>query len=267
MQGASSTPTREGFPWVIDLFPPVPEPLAELERRRVELAAAPDDPARIHPFAQAQLIVGLYEPTPQHEPDLHLREASDSYARLLDRISGEAYARSDYVVFEAALVALLLGDEAAFKDKSLRLLREYPSSDTDPYIYLAFGEVLLEQQQVDNGIKLLERAEEFQQPHVRAYASHALAWAHLSTQPPQPRRALAHFVEVIKISKTLQSTQPDAATALRTSARRGLVGPYAEVGNPRKATVFFEQIGTGPDEEDMVDEMLSLLAQTQRASP
>ena len=249
-----------------DLFPPVPEPLAELERRRIELAAAPDDPARIHPFAQAQLIAGLYEPTP-HEPERHLRGASDAYARLLDRMSGEAYARPNDVVFEAALVALLLGDEAAFKDKSLRLLREYPSSDTDPYIYLAFGEVLLDQQQFDNGIKLLERAEEFQQPHVRAYASHGLAWAHLSTQPPQPTRALAHFVEVIKISKTLQSTQPGAATALRTSARRGLVGPYAQVGNPRRAAVFFEQIGTGPGEEDMVDEMLSLLAQTQRATP
>ena len=37
--------------------------------------------------------------------------------------------------------------------------------------------------------------------------------------------------------------------------------PYAVVGDPRKARTFFEHVGRGPGDEDLVDEMLARLAE------
>ena len=81
----------------------------------------------------------------------------------------------------------------------------------------------------------------------------------MQASPADHEQALHAFVRAIEESQRPEPKLARSGAALRIAARRDLVAPYAAVGRPDKVRAFFEHVGRGPGEENMVDEMLRLL--------
>jgi tetratricopeptide (TPR) repeat protein len=227
------------------------------EQRAIERVLSEPAPAPAPAHAPA--------PAPEADPPVASRPAFAWLADLPPRAGAldEADVRAE-AVFARFVGALSSGDTDAWRRVALELVRDAPTSPRIPYVYLAFAEASLDTGRPDQAIAFLDRVLTFSDPYARMFAFHDLGWAHMQTDPPDHAKALAAFASAIQESQRDELRSPASARALRTAARRDLVRPYAVVGRPDRARDFFARVGRGPADEDMVDEMLSLLAATPR---
>lgn len=256
---------RDDFPWLADFITRTndPDPVGRLERLRSEVEADPEDLGARHRLGGAHLELAVHGPAHEHDPLRHLKQAEQGYEGL---VSDPALARDmhgDEAVFNRALIAMLGRDDLVFKENALRLIREYPQSTQTPYVYLAFAEDMLDRGDIRSAIKLLEKVIQHENVHAGAFALHDLGAAFMLSDPAEPRRALESYVGAIRRTQRPNQPFPSSATALRAATRRALVVPYAQVGDSRRAPAFFRRVGTGPNGEDMVDEMLARLRELQ----
>ncbi len=241
-----------------------PEPPEDPEQRAIERVLAEPDPhahAHVHPHAQADAQPDPAAPAPKDFPWLHdlvARPDDPDLAAAIGRL--EAESSTGDPLFDRFALQLLRGDAAAWKDAALTLVRDAPTSRFVPYVYLALTEHSLRTGHPSDAVELAAKVLTFDNAHARAFAFHALAWGHEQSSPPNHEEALHAFARCIAETKRPEHAFPASARALRTAARRDLVVPFAAVGDPNKARDFFEHIGRGPGDEDLVEEMLSRLA-------
>lgn len=237
---ASAVALNDDFPWLADLVPPsgVSDPEAEL---------GDDDLAAQH--------LSLAVHGDGHDARTHLNEAIAAFDRMRAR---------DEVLFRRFLALLLQGDAKTWRDAALELVRDAPMDPGIPYVYLAFGETALDAGKPEDAARFLDRALTFDNAHARAFAYHDLGWAHLQSSPPNHQEAMHAFVRAIDESQHSDPRLARSGATLRIAARRDLVIPYAAVARLDKARDFFKRVGRGPGNEDMVEEMLRLLAAEQK---
>jgi tetratricopeptide (TPR) repeat protein len=237
---ASGVALSDDFPWLADLVAP---------------SGSSDPEAGLADGDLAAQHLSLAVHGDGHDARVHLKEAIAAFDRMRARDEG---------LFGRFLALLLQGDAPAWREAALELVRDAPMDPGIPYVYLAFGEIALDAGKPEDAVRFLDRALTFDDAHARAFAYHDLGWAHLQSSPPNDQAALHAFMRAIEESQRPEPKLTRSGAALRIAARRDLVVPYAAVGRPDTARDFFTRVGRGPGEEDMVEEMLRLLAAKQK---
>lgn len=142
-----------------------------------------------------------------------------------------------------------------------RLIRDFPASAYVPQAYLAFAEHYFAEGDLDAARQFYERVLAIgpDANPVYGYARYKLAWVRFNQDDFQG--ALEDMVGVLEWARDHED-EPQAASLAR-QARRELVVPYARVGRPERALVFFRRVAAHEDEAyDMLESLASLYHDT-----
>lgn len=136
------------------------------------------------------------------------------------------------------------GDEAGMKESMLRLIREHPTSELVPHVYVTLADHYRKQGDFDAALKLYDRAVQFHDSRIAALAHYSIAWCRLELSPADAKGALESFVKAIHQAPVGLATEHDGfeASELIDAALRDLLTAYFEVGKPSKFVPFFVRL-------------------------
>lgn len=141
------------------------------------------------------------------------------------------------------------------REKWVQLIREFPSCPEVPHVYLGLAEHFFAKGELTSAKQTYEKAAQFTDPEVRAFALYKLAWCELGLRESQ--RALERFVQVVRSAG--KDPSPSIAR-LRDTAIRDSVIAFADVAQPKKAVAFYGALlGDAP-----VIPVIDALARTYR---
>jgi tetratricopeptide (TPR) repeat protein len=150
------------------------------------------------------------------------------------------------------------GDGETMRATWLRLLRDHPQSPYVPLAYVAFGDHYFAEGKPEEASNLYDKALQFPEAPVRAWALYKLAWCNL--QRGDGAGALDRFVQTLAAIEAGHAGNSSDAETLAAATRRDLVIAYALAGKPDKAAVFFQRLGKGKAADDVPPaKMLDLL--------
>ena len=140
----------------------------------------------------------------------------------------------------------------------MQLVRQYPDSRFIGHAYISFADYYRDQGEFQNAVRLYDKVVTYSDSDVLSFGHYGAGVCRFNMNPADPM-ALEAFKKAIDSSKEGGAGPKAKARALRRDARTMAARSFAEVGKPSKAVAFFEKIGRGPDDEDMVDEMLEVV--------
>ncbi len=172
------------------------------------------------------------------------REAAiRNYATLVTE--HDNFPRMDEVLFSLgfALEEMRQFDDA--RQVYYRLIKGFPQSKYIPNAYLSFAEYYFAEGQMSEALSFYQKVTEIPPDRnpVYGFALYKSAWTLQNME--RHRDSLQAFVQVIEYANG--SSAPDAANLSR-QARRELVLPYSQVGNPRQALDFFRRYAANEDQ-------------------
>lgn len=148
------------------------------------------------------------------------------------------------VLLRLAIAQRDSGDDAGMKGSMLRMLREHPTSELVPHVYLLLADHFRHKGDFDAAIKLYDKAAQFHDSRIAALAHYSMAWCRLELEPADATRALESFVKAIHQAPVGLATEYDGfeASALIDAALRDLSTAYFEVGKPSKFVPFYVRL-------------------------
>ena len=226
-------------------------PLALLAACHDGSTSEPAPPSRSGP-APLDAAPSLAEPppTPEPAPELAPEPAPEPAplepARGSDRLDAvqapEAPTRSDPAcaaaekLLAAGQQAMADGDPSLGRKHYYELIKSYPTCPQVPHVYLAFGEHFFAAGRISEAKQFYQKAAQFTDPALVAFATYKLAWCEMNETNPQA--ALEGFVRVV----SLADRDPRVQRTLRDAAVRDSVLAYAEVGEPRKGAPYYRRV-------------------------
>jgi len=149
------------------------------------------------------------------------------------------YRRMDEVLFSLGFALEEMRQFDRARQVYFRLIKGFPQSKFIPNAYLSFAEYFFGEGEMDNALQFYQKVTEIpvERNPVYGYAIYKQAWAFYNKE--DFRAALQKFVETIEFAVA----NPDARDVenLARQARRELILPYAQVGNPARALEFFRR--------------------------
>lgn len=131
------------------------------------------------------------------------------------------------------------------------LLGDYPTSPYAAHGYLAFADHYFEREDLDQAIKLYEKALALDVPDATPLAHFKLGWCRLNRG--ENEEALASFAAAARAAEELGGA---VGSTLREEALKDLVRAYVRAGEVEEAEEFFVGIG-----EEMADDLLGRLGE------
>jgi tetratricopeptide (TPR) repeat protein len=127
-----------------------------------------------------------------------------------------------------------------------RLIKSYPQSAFIPNAYLSFAEYYFQQGDMRAAQQFYAKVTEIppERNRVYGYAVYKQAWCHYNLE--DFKASLQSFVETIEFGQ--QNPEAHNVENLVRQARRELVMPYAQVGNPGRALDFFSRYAKDDDQ-------------------
>ncbi|QQR88827.1 MAG: tetratricopeptide repeat protein [Myxococcales bacterium] len=190
----------------------------------------------------------------EKEVDRWRQEALRKYAILVKEHPD--FPRMDEVLFSLGFGLEEMKQFDRAREVYHRLIKNFPKSRFIPNAYLSFAEYYFGESDMSAALKFYKKVNETppERNAVYGYALYKQAWAYYNIE--DFRNALNKFVEVVKFA----TGHPEAKDGknLARQARRELVLPYSQVGNPSKALSFFQEVAT---DRDQAFEMLENLAE------
>ena len=135
-----------------------------------------------------------------------------------------------------------------------RLIKSWPQSKYIPNAYLSFAEYYFQQGDMQAAQQFYQKVTEIppERNKVYGYAVYKQAWCHYNLE--DFKSSLQSFVETIEFG--LANPEAHNVDNLVKQARRELIMPYAQVGNPSRALEFFNRFAQ--DEEQAFEMFESL---------
>jgi len=136
------------------------------------------------------------------------------------------------------------GDDGAMKETMLRLIREHPTSELVPHVYVALGDRYRGKRNYEAALKLYDKATMFGDSRVAALAHYLIAWCWLEVASADGTRALESFVKAIECAPKGLATDHDGFVAgeLIDASLRDLERAYFDVGQPAKFVAFYARL-------------------------
>ncbi len=248
-----NTPTRDNRR--PDILLRLAETYFEMQQHLNTKVRSYDEPMYL---AKQKKDAGRYNTLKKQQQDAqkHLDEARTNALRTYALLIKEHpdYPRMDEVLFS---LAFGLEEQKQF-DKArqvyLRLIKEYPQSRFIPHAYLSFAEFFFTGSDMKAAIKFYDKVLEYppERNAVYGYAIYKQAWAYYNTE--DFKNSLKKFADVIEYA----DSHPEAkdAKSLAKQARRELVLPYAQIGQPSKALAFFTRYAKAKNDAfDMLESL------------
>ena len=167
-----------------------------------------------------------------------LREANITALATLVR-DHQDFRRMDEVLFSLGFALEEMKQFDRARQVYFRLIKGYPQSNFIPNAYLSFAEYYFQQGDMAAAKQFYEKVTEIppERNKVYGYALYKMAWCAYNLE--DFRGSLEKFVETVKFG----TENPDAHNVanLVKQARREMIMPYAQVGNPGKALEFFSR--------------------------
>lgn len=164
------------------------------------------------------------------------------------------FRRMDEVLFSLGFALEEMRQFDRARQVYFRLIKGFPQSKFIPNAYLSFAEYFFGEGEMDNALQFYQKVTEIpvERNPVFGYAIYKQAWAFYNKE--DFRAALQKFVETIEFAVA----NPEARDVenLARQARRELILPYAQVGNPARALEFFRRYATN---EEMAQNMFESL--------
>ncbi len=164
------------------------------------------------------------------------------------------YRRMDEVLFSLGFALEEMRQFDRARQVYFRLIKGFPQSKFIPNAHLSFAEYFFGEGEMDNALQFYQKVTEIPPDRnpVYGYAIYKQAWVLYNKE--DFRGALQKFVETIEFAVA----NPEARDVenLARQARRELILPYAQVGNPARALEFFRRYATN---EEMAQGMFESL--------
>ncbi len=179
-------------------------------------------------------------------------DAIRTYATLVQ--DHPNYRRMDEVLFSLGFALEEMRQFDRARQVYFRLIKGFPQSKFIPNAYLSFAEYFFGEGEMDNALQFYQKVTEIpaERNPVFGYAVYKQAWAYYNKE--DFRAALQKFVETIEFAVA----NPDARDVenLARQARRELILPYAQVGNPERALEFFRRYAKDEEQAQQMFEQL-----------
>jgi tetratricopeptide (TPR) repeat protein len=164
------------------------------------------------------------------------------------------FRRMDEVLFSLGFALEEMRQFDRARQVYFRLIKGFPQSKFIPNAYLSFAEYFFGEGQMQEALQFYEKVREIppERNTVYGYSVYKSAWAYYNLE--DYRNALQKFVETIEFARANPEAR-DVANLVR-QARRELVLPYAQVGNPQRALEFFRRYA---DNDEQARDMFEAL--------
>lgn len=212
-----------------------PEPTPPARDGPAPLDAAPSL-AQPPPPARPAPAPGSAPTDPAREPDRADEAAMSAPSRPPRPADQDPACVAAEKLLAAGQQAMAGGDPSLGRKHYFELVKSYPACPQVPYVYLAFGEHFFAEGQIPEARQFYQKAAQFTDPALVAFATYKLAWCEMNETNSQA--ALESFVRVVSLADGDPQVQP----SLREAAIRDSVRAYAEIGEPRKAVPFYRRI-------------------------
>ncbi|MFW6053352.1 MAG: tetratricopeptide repeat protein [Persicimonas sp.] len=173
-----------------------------------------------------------------------LREKSVDLYKQIARNYPE-FEELDKVLFFLGTNLQQIGDQEDAMRVFRTLLGNYPNTEYKPNVLLSFGEYYFNNDQVEEAYDAYQKAAQFEDSSVYAYARYKAAWCLYNMD--QKDRALDTFLEVIEHARN-NPDNPNSGALIR-QAQKDIVRTYAHIGNPKGAIPFLKDLA-GDEKKD-----------------
>ena len=181
---------------------------------------------------------------PPREPDVPREATRDAIDGPRPAMTGDPKCAEATKLWAAGADAMAAQQRDAARQQWLLVVRDFPTCPEVAHVFLGFGDDAFARGDMPTAKQFYEKAAQFTEPELRAYARYKQAWCELNLA--EHAKALEGFVSV---ARSVQGDTSPRLARLRDVALKDSVFAFIEVGDPKKARDFYRHIaGTGADD-------------------